>query len=148
MYGNTPLLMGSCKLIEVTVFRVASTEFAGMLPGGRKGTCGTIRFRLAGWNHVSAGSQNRAHSLDRIRQPSRHRQLYQQCAACQVSVKAAIFLFCISGEQTLNISAKIFPCVCFISLILSFEYVSIFIDEVVGIFPIGQAVLTVMSDEY
>lgn len=56
-----------------------------MLPGGRKGTCGTIWLLLAGWNHVSAGSQDRAHSLDIIRQPSRHRQLYQQCAACQVS---------------------------------------------------------------
>lgn len=79
------------NFIEVTLFRVASAEFAGMLPGGRKGTCGTIRFRLAGWNHVSAGSQDRAYSLDIIRQPSRHRQLYQRRAACQVSVKATIF---------------------------------------------------------
>ena len=81
-----PLADGfSNDFIEVTLSRVASTEFAGMLPGGRKGTCGTIRFPLAGWNHVSAGSQNRTHSLDRIRQPSRHSQLYQQRAACQVS---------------------------------------------------------------
>ena len=57
---ETPLLMGS----SIDNFIPRSAEFAGMLPGGRKGTRGTIRFQLAGWNHVSAGSQNRTHSLD------------------------------------------------------------------------------------